>query len=149
MLFWGIKWSVAEDEDNAVQAGEEDSLWWRHHIPEGHVSARFLRIASHKHKRARDSGSSDNTPDWPSVSLERTGDEQRGHNGENEKINVFCHFRAHLSGFFWCVVNHDSSTHTVFLLFLSYTPKNVVFWVMTPCGSCKRRRFEGMYRLHH
>jgi hypothetical protein len=26
--------------------------------------------------------------------------------------------------------------------------KNAVFWNMTPCGSCKNRRFGGMYRLH-
>jgi hypothetical protein len=27
--------------------------------------------------------------------------------------------------------------------------KNAVFWVGTPCGSCKNRRFGGTYRLHH
>jgi hypothetical protein len=27
--------------------------------------------------------------------------------------------------------------------------KNVVFWVITPRGSCKNRRFGGTYRLHH
>jgi hypothetical protein len=27
--------------------------------------------------------------------------------------------------------------------------KNAVFWDVTPCGSCKNRRFEGTYRLHH
>jgi hypothetical protein len=27
--------------------------------------------------------------------------------------------------------------------------KNAVFWNVTPCGSCKNRRFGGMYRLHH
>jgi hypothetical protein len=27
--------------------------------------------------------------------------------------------------------------------------KNGVFWVVTPCGSCKNRRFGGTYRLHH
>jgi hypothetical protein len=28
-------------------------------------------------------------------------------------------------------------------------PKNGVFWVVTPCGSCKNRRFEGTWRLLH
>jgi hypothetical protein len=27
--------------------------------------------------------------------------------------------------------------------------KNIVFWDVTPCGSCKNRRFSGTYRLHH
>jgi hypothetical protein len=27
--------------------------------------------------------------------------------------------------------------------------KNAVFWDVTPCGSCKNRRFGGTYRLHH
>jgi hypothetical protein len=26
--------------------------------------------------------------------------------------------------------------------------KNTVFWDVTPCESCKNRRFRGMYRLH-
>jgi hypothetical protein len=26
---------------------------------------------------------------------------------------------------------------------------NAVFWHVTPCGSCKDRRFEEMYHLHH
>jgi hypothetical protein len=27
--------------------------------------------------------------------------------------------------------------------------KNAVFWNVTPCGSCKNRRFGGMCSLHH
>jgi hypothetical protein len=27
--------------------------------------------------------------------------------------------------------------------------KNGVFWVVTPCGSCKNRRFGGTWRLLH
>jgi hypothetical protein len=27
--------------------------------------------------------------------------------------------------------------------------KNDVFWVVTPCGSCKNRRFGGTWRLLH
>jgi hypothetical protein len=27
--------------------------------------------------------------------------------------------------------------------------KNAVFWDVTPCGSCKNRRFGGTYPLHH
>jgi hypothetical protein len=29
------------------------------------------------------------------------------------------------------------------------TMKNGVFWVVTPCGSCKNRRFGGIWRLLH
>jgi hypothetical protein len=27
--------------------------------------------------------------------------------------------------------------------------KNVVFWDVTTCGSCKNRHFGGTYRFHH
>jgi hypothetical protein len=29
-----------------------------------------------------------------------------------------------------------------------FTMKNVVFWDVEPCGSCRNRRFGGTYRLH-
>jgi hypothetical protein len=29
------------------------------------------------------------------------------------------------------------------------TVKNDVLWDVTPCGSCKNRRFGGTYHLHH
>jgi hypothetical protein len=31
----------------------------------------------------------------------------------------------------------------------SYHLKNAVLWDVTSCGSCKNRRFRGMYCLHH
>jgi hypothetical protein len=30
-----------------------------------------------------------------------------------------------------------------FEVFMAVTMKNGVFWVVTPCGSCKNRRFRG------
>jgi hypothetical protein len=36
-----------------------------------------------------------------------------------------------------------------FWVFTAVTKKNVIFWDVTPCGSCKNRRFGGTYRLHH
>jgi hypothetical protein len=27
--------------------------------------------------------------------------------------------------------------------------KNAVYWDVTACGSCKNRRFKGVYRFHH
>jgi hypothetical protein len=30
-----------------------------------------------------------------------------------------------------------------------FLQKNGVFWVVTPCGSCKNRRFGGTWRLLH
>jgi hypothetical protein len=40
---------------------------------------------------------------------------------------------------------------TLLRLLRKYTRmlKNTVFCDVTPCGSCKNRRFGGMYRLHH
>jgi hypothetical protein len=29
------------------------------------------------------------------------------------------------------------------------TMENAVFWDIMPCGSCKNRRFRGMYCFHH
>jgi hypothetical protein len=34
-----------------------------------------------------------------------------------------------------------------FEVFTAVTMKNGVFWVVTPCGSCKNRRFGGTWRL--
>jgi hypothetical protein len=36
-----------------------------------------------------------------------------------------------------------------FEAFKAVAMKNAVFWDVTPCGSCKSRRFGGTYRLHH
>jgi hypothetical protein len=36
-----------------------------------------------------------------------------------------------------------------FEVITAVTMKNSVFWDVTPCGSCKKRRFGGNYRLHH
>jgi hypothetical protein len=32
---------------------------------------------------------------------------------------------------------------------MAVTVQNGVFWDVTPCGSCKNRRFGGTQRLHH
>jgi hypothetical protein len=36
-----------------------------------------------------------------------------------------------------------------FEVLTAVTMKNAVFWDVTLCGSCKKRRFGGTYRLHH
>jgi hypothetical protein len=36
-----------------------------------------------------------------------------------------------------------------FEVFTAVTMKNGVFWDITPCGSCKNRRFGGTWRLLH
>jgi hypothetical protein len=47
-----------------------------------------------------------------------------------------------------CVTNMD--VYCVrFEVFTAVTMKNVVFWDVTPCGSCKNRRFGGTWRLLH
>jgi hypothetical protein len=44
---------------------------------------------------------------------------------------------------------HSGSTHIFvrFEVFTVVTMKNGVFWDVTPCGSCKNRRFGGTYGL--
>jgi hypothetical protein len=32
---------------------------------------------------------------------------------------------------------------------MAVTVKNVIFWDVTLCGSCKNQHFGGMYHLHH
>jgi hypothetical protein len=39
--------------------------------------------------------------------------------------------------------------HVRFEVFTAVTMKNGIFWVVTPCGSCKNRRFGGTWRLLH
>jgi hypothetical protein len=36
-----------------------------------------------------------------------------------------------------------------FEVFTAMTMKNALYWEVTSCGSCKNRRFEGIYRLRH
>jgi hypothetical protein len=42
-----------------------------------------------------------------------------------------------------------SQYYVRFEVFTAVTMKNVVFWDIMPCGSCKNGRFRGMYRLHY
>jgi hypothetical protein len=37
----------------------------------------------------------------------------------------------------------------IFEVFTAVTMKNGVFWDVTPCGSCKNRRFGETWRLLH
>jgi hypothetical protein len=47
------------------------------------------------------------------------------------------------------LLNFHHSTHNRSISLCSvFILKNGVFWDVTPCGCCKRRRFGGTYRLH-
>jgi hypothetical protein len=43
----------------------------------------------------------------------------------------------------------ENDTHVRFEVSTAVTMKNGVFWDVTPCGSCKTRRFGGTWRLLH
>jgi ribosome biogenesis protein Nip4 len=43
----------------------------------------------------------------------------------------------------------NSVMNVRFEVFTAVTMKNGVFWVVTPCGSCKNRRFGRTYHLFH
>jgi hypothetical protein len=45
-----------------------------------------------------------------------------------------------------CVLNTATER---FQVFTAVTMKDGVFWDVTPCGSCKNRRFRGTLRLLH
>jgi hypothetical protein len=44
---------------------------------------------------------------------------------------------------------HFDYANVRFEVFTAVTMKNVVFWVVTPYGSCKNQRFGGTWRLLH
>jgi hypothetical protein len=46
-------------------------------------------------------------------------------------------------------IPEDGILHVRFEVFTAVTMKNGVFWVVTPCGSCKNRQFGGTWRLLH
>jgi hypothetical protein len=46
-------------------------------------------------------------------------------------------------------INGKSLQTVSVVLQTSLSIKNGVFWVVTPCGSCKNRRFGGTWRLLH
>jgi hypothetical protein len=50
-----------------------------------------------------------------------------------------------------CVIKeNEANSHIVrFEVFTAVTMKNGVFWVVTPCGSCKNRHFGGTWRRLH
>jgi hypothetical protein len=52
--------------------------------------------------------------------------------------------------FYILIIFHTTVPKYVrFEVFTAVTMKNGVFYYVTPCGSCKNRRFGGTYRLHH
>jgi hypothetical protein len=66
------------------------------------------------------------------------------------KLNQSYHFTLWVSAAAQCVTNIDGDKYFVrFEVFTAVTMKNGVFWVVTPCGSCKNRRFGGTWRRLH
>jgi uncharacterized protein YbcV (DUF1398 family) len=47
------------------------------------------------------------------------------------------------------ILRKQQSGRVSFEVFTAVTMKNGVFWGVTPCGSCKNRRFLGTQRLLH
>jgi hypothetical protein len=43
----------------------------------------------------------------------------------------------------------NKNKYVRFEVFTAVTMKNGVFWDVALCGSCKKRRFGGTWRLHH
>jgi hypothetical protein len=49
----------------------------------------------------------------------------------------------------WSFITLNATILVRFEVFTAVTMKNGVFWDVTPCGSCKNRRFGGTLHLHH
>jgi hypothetical protein len=45
--------------------------------------------------------------------------------------------------------NYCDRSNERFEVFTAMTMKNAVLWDVTPCGSCKNRRFRESWCLHH
>jgi hypothetical protein len=62
------------------------------------------------------------------------------------------HFPEESGDFHWLLVSfvHDLGVESLQLMMkvVRSGKKNVVFWDVSPCGSCKNRRFGGTYRLY-
>jgi hypothetical protein len=48
-----------------------------------------------------------------------------------------------------CIKELDEIRYVRFEVSTAVAMKNGVFWYVTPCGSCKNRRFGGTWRLLH
>jgi hypothetical protein len=46
------------------------------------------------------------------------------------------------------LTGHEKTCSVRFEVFMAVTMKNVIFWDVTLCGSCKNQSFEKKYRLH-
>jgi hypothetical protein len=57
------------------------------------------------------------------------------------------HLRGNLKPYLWYWWLHSKDNTYTFRGF-SKGMKNVVFWDVTPCGSFRKQRFRGTYRLH-
>jgi hypothetical protein len=93
---------------------------------------------------------------WHAVSINK-----RPHANQYTCLNICLsdHISTYqLSYACFCVCKHPR-IHPSFIHCLQWLPsisvdvpiylKNGVFWVVTPCGSCKNRRFGGTWRLLH
>jgi hypothetical protein len=49
----------------------------------------------------------------------------------------------------YMLVSQDQNAGQNWDIKIGNRSKNGVFWVVTPCGSCKNRRFGGTWRLLH
>jgi hypothetical protein len=47
------------------------------------------------------------------------------------------------------IARNQGTRYVRFEVFTAVTMKNGVFWVVTPCGSCKNQPFGGTWRLLH
>jgi hypothetical protein len=75
---------------------------------------------------------------------------RRPRSGQKNSIKIIlkkkCRNWFNSFGWGWRPVNINNIR---FEVFTAVTMKNGVFWVVTPCGSCKNRRFGGTWRLLH
>jgi hypothetical protein len=69
----------------------------------------------------------------------------KDYRGDNHSVLSF-HVIEVRNCYIECTVCHQ---FVRFEVFMAVTMKNVIFWDVTPCGSCKNRRLGGTCGLHH
>jgi hypothetical protein len=97
---------------------------------------------------------------WHSCTYSGTTDHKSGHNCPVTWVATV-HTDSHKSDkAFWyarhrsSLLELDNAAYNIWYMTNSFEPKfvmqlkNGVFWDVTPCGSCKNRRFDGTYKSH-
>jgi hypothetical protein len=73
---------------------------------------------------------------------------QHGRPQPNTRRRERSNFQTYVTMVSGLLISYDDKMHKIDHKRVEFV-QNCVFWVVTPCGSCKNRRFGGTWRLLH